>query len=160
VIGDRWEDTVVDPHDLVICAHVVYTVREIESFIRKLTDHSRKTVSLISFERPSTAMYLPLWEPIHGEERVELPALLQIRELLNALEIDFSETLSREWIPRPFRTLEEAQQECETRLFVAPGTKKSQRLARVLENSLTEVEGGYRLKWALPHLPRIISWQQ
>jgi len=159
VIGDRWEDTVVDPHDLVICAHVVYTVREIESFIRKLTDHSRKTVALISFERPATAMYLPLWEPIHGEERVELPALLQIRELLNALEIDFSETLLREWIPRPFRTLEEAQQECETRLSVAPGTKKSERLARVLENSLTEVEGGYRLKWALPHLPRIISWQ-
>jgi hypothetical protein len=28
----------------------------------------------------------------------------------------------------------------------------------LLGESLIEVEGGFRLKWAEPHRPRIISW--
>lgn len=158
VVGDRWEYADVEPHDLVICAHVVYTVREIESFVRKLTAHARKTAALISFERPAIAMYLPLWKPVHGEERIGLPTLPQIRELLGELEIDSTETPLDEWISRPFKTREQAQQECETRLFVAPGSEKSKKLAEVLEDALMEVDGGYRLKWAVPHRPRIISW--
>ncbi len=64
VVPSTWEEAEVDQHDLVVCAHVVYTVTEIESFINKLTAHARKTAALISFERPATSSYLPLWSYI------------------------------------------------------------------------------------------------
>ncbi|MDP6668037.1 MAG: hypothetical protein QF357_11695, partial [Dehalococcoidia bacterium] len=42
--------------------------------------------------------------------------------------------------------------------FIAPGSEKSAKLAGLLDDSLVEVEGGFRLKWAEPHRPWIISW--
>jgi 2-polyprenyl-3-methyl-5-hydroxy-6-metoxy-1,4-benzoquinol methylase len=158
VVASRWEDAEVGQHDLVVCAHVVYTVTEIEEFVRKLTSHARKTVALISFERPATATYLPLWSYVHGEDRIELPTLPSIERLLSALSIDFQRQALNTWISRPFKSREQALAECQARLFVAPGTEKSEMLADVLDESLDEVEGGFRLKWVEPHRPQIISW--
>ncbi|MDG0866518.1 class I SAM-dependent methyltransferase [Candidatus Lucifugimonas marina] len=158
VIPSTWEEADVDSHDLVVCAHVVYTVTAIEAFVRKLNNHARKKVALISFERPATATYLPLWSYVHGEERIALPTLPQIESLLGELKIEFEETPLKEWAPRPFKSREQAQSECEARLFVAPGSDKSKMLSEVLDSSLIEVEGGLRLEWAESHRPLIISW--
>jgi 2-polyprenyl-3-methyl-5-hydroxy-6-metoxy-1,4-benzoquinol methylase len=158
IIASTWEQAVVEPHDLVVCAHVVYTVTGIESFVRKLSNHARKSVALISFERPATATYLPLWTRVHGEERIELPTLPQIRELLTEMGIEFVQTPLTAWAPRPFKTREQAQSECEARLFVAPRSNKAQVLSNVLDDSLIEVDGGLRLKWAESHRPLIVSW--
>jgi 2-polyprenyl-3-methyl-5-hydroxy-6-metoxy-1,4-benzoquinol methylase len=158
VVPDRWEQAEVEPHDLVISAHVVYTVTKIESFIRKMTAHARKTAAIITFERPATASYLPLWSYIHDEERIELPSLQQIEQLLTQMGIKFKFTPLLGWEPRPFKTREQAQKECQTRLFVAPGTEKDQKLSELLSDSLIQVEGGFRLEWAKTHRPAIVSW--
>lgn len=158
VEASTWEVADVDAHDLVVSAHVVYTVTAIEGFIRKLSEHARKTVALISFERPATATYLPLWSYVHGEERVELPTLPQISSLLGDMGIEFDQTPLKAWEPRPFKSREQAQSECEARLFVKSGSDKADMLAGVLETSLVEVEGGFRLEWAESHRPVIISW--
>jgi SAM-dependent methyltransferase len=158
VVASTWEDAVVEQHDLVVCAHVVYTVTAIESFIRKLTEHARSKVALISFERPATATYHPLWTHVHGVERIALPSLPQIEGLLAEMSIDYAKTPLKEWISRPFKSRQQALAECQTRLFVAPGSKKAALLEEVLEESLVEVQGGFRLKWAEPHRPLIVSW--
>ena len=158
VVASRWEEAVVEPQDLVICAHVVYTVTGIEGFIRKLTSRARKAVALISFERPATATYLPLWSYVHGEERIELPTLPQIEKLPPAMGIDHRKKLLQEWALRPFKSREQALAECQARLFVKPGSEKSEMLSDVLGDSLEPVEGGFRLKWAEPHRPVIICW--
>jgi hypothetical protein len=136
----------------------VYTVTEIESFVRKLTSHARQTVALISFERPATATYLPLWSYVHAEERLELPTLPQIETLLSEMGIEYQLTPLQEWTSRPFKTREQALEECKTRLFVSTGSEKVKVLSDVLDDSLIEVKGGFRLKWAMPHRPLIISW--
>jgi ubiquinone/menaquinone biosynthesis C-methylase UbiE len=158
IVASRWEEADVDPHNLVVCAHVVYTVTEIESFIRKLSKHARKKVALISFERPATATYHPLWSHVHDEQRIELPSLAQIEKLLSEMSINFEKTMLQEWISRSFGSREQALAECEARLFVEPGSEKSRRLSTVLDEDLVEVEGGFRLQWAEPHRPLIISW--
>ena len=158
VVASRWEEAVVEPHDLVVCAHVVYTVTGIEGFVRKLTSKARRTVALISFERPATATYLPLWSYVHGEERIELPTLPQIEKLLPAMGIDHQKKSLQEWAPRPFKSRDQALAECQARLFVKPGSEKSEMLSGVLDDSLESVEGGFRLKWAEPHRPVIICW--
>jgi hypothetical protein len=159
VVASTWEEAVVDRHDLVVCAHVVYTVSSIESFVRKLSSHARKSVALISFARPATSTYLPLWTTVHGEERIELPTLPQIENLLSEMAIDYRKTMLQEWISRPFKSREQALAKCEARLFVARGTEKSEKLSAALDESLDEVEGGFRLKWAEPHRPVIVSWE-
>ncbi len=158
ILATTWEEAQVEPHDLVVCAHVVYTVTAIEQFIRQLNEHARKAVALISFERPATATYLSLWPSVHGEERIQLPTLPQIEDLLTDLSINFERINLGEWLPRPFRDREQALAECQARLFVASGSDKSEKLSEVLDDSLVEVEGGLRLKWAEPHRPVIISW--
>jgi len=158
VVPSTWEEAEVEPHDLVVSAHVVYTVQPIEFFVRKMTDHATKTAALISFERPATATYLPLWTGVHGEARIELPSLSQITTLLTEMEIEFDLTPLSSWDPRPFKDREQAQAECEARLFITSGSEKSRVLSDVLDDSLVEVEGGVRLRWAEPHRPIIISW--
>lgn len=158
VVGETWEEAEVEPHDLVICAHVVYTVREIESFIKKLTAHARNTVALIAFGAAATTSYLPLWELVHGEKRLQLPTMPQIEKLLPEMGIEYRTTPLSEWMSRPFESFEQALNEAHSRLFVTPNTEKSAKLADVLKGSLDEVDGGYRLKWAVPHSPFIVSW--
>jgi len=158
VVASTWEDAVVDPHDLVVCAHVVYTVTGIEGFVRKLVEHVRKRVALVSFERPASATYLPLWSYVHGEERIELPTLPQIELLLSEMSINYEKLFLKEWISRPFASREQALVECQARLFVIPGSEKSEKLEAVLEDSLDVVDGGFRLKWAEPHRPLIVTW--
>ncbi|MDA0597532.1 MAG: class I SAM-dependent methyltransferase [Chloroflexi bacterium] len=158
VVASTWEEAQVEPHDLVVCAHVVYTVTAIESFIRKLSLSARKSVALISFARPATAIYLPLWSRVHGEKRIELPTLPQIESLLSEMGIEYRETLLEAWISCPFKNREQAFIECQARLFVSPDSEKSKVLNDLLGESLIEVEGGFRLKWAEPDRPRIISW--
>ncbi|MDA1279044.1 MAG: class I SAM-dependent methyltransferase [Chloroflexi bacterium] len=158
VLSDRWEDIEVAPHDLVVCAHVVYTATHIEHFIAKLTSHARKTVALISFETPATSNYVPLWKLVHGEDRITLPTLPNIEELLSEMAIWYRKTPLESWISRPFVSRDQAISECESRLFITPGSRKSEMLADALDDSLVEVDGGYRLGWAEPHRPWIISW--
>lgn len=141
-----------------MCAHVVYTVTNIEAFIRKLTSHARKTVALVSFERPATATYLPLSEMVHSETRIGLPTLPQIENLLSEMAIDYIKTPLQEWAPRAFRNREQALSESQARLFVSPGSEKSENLSAALEDSLEEADGGSKLKWAEPHRPFIVSW--
>ncbi len=158
IIDSEWQRTEVEPHDLVVCAHVVYTVKDIEFFVQKLSANAKKHVALISFKRPAMAQYLPLWDSVHGEARIALPSLTEIEQLLHALVIDYEKIPLDPWISRPFKTIEQAQTESEARLFISPGSEKSQILSSVLEDSLVEVDGGYRFKWSEPHRPFIVLW--
>jgi len=158
IIDSEWQRTEVEPHDLVVCAHVVYTVQDIEFFVQKLSANAKKHVALISFKRPAMAQYLPLWDSVHGEVRIALPSLTEIEQLLHALDIDYEKIPLDPWISRPFKTIEQAQTESEARLFISPGSEKSQILSSVLEDSLVEVDGGYRFKWSEPHRPFIVLW--
>jgi SAM-dependent methyltransferase len=158
LVAGRWEEVEVEPHDLVICAHVVYTVSDIEGFVKKLTAHARETVALVVFQRPAMAGYLPLWPKVHGEERISLPTLPEIEQLLPQMGIEYRKIPLQERISKPFKDHEQALNECLTRLFVAPGSEKSAKLSEALDDCLVEVDGGLRFEWAEPHRPSIVAW--
>ena len=46
-VQSSWEDAKVDPHDLVLCANVVYGVAEIEPFVRSLAKAARDRVAIV-----------------------------------------------------------------------------------------------------------------
>ena len=59
IIQTSWEDAVVAPHDIVVCAHAMYVDPDFSSFVRKQERHSKKTCYL--------AIRLPPADGIIGE---------------------------------------------------------------------------------------------
>ena len=70
--------------DVGLIAHVGYDIEEIGPFLDALEAASRRLCVALLMERAPAAAADPFWPPVHGEERVALPALLDAVELLTA----------------------------------------------------------------------------
>ena len=159
IVGDKWEDAEVEQADVVICAHVVYTVEPIREFIFKLLASSRREVLIVVFEEPAMANYFPLWELIYGEKRISLPSLHELESVLNEMNISFTSEPLPEWQSRPFADEESAFDESLARLFISPSNTSesvSGRLKKALAENLAESDDGLRFRWAKPHRPWLV----
>ena len=82
VVADAWPSADATASDVVIAAHVLYGVREIEPFLRGMdVAASRACFLLLAFRHPSSFVS-PFWERLYGVPRLPLPGAL---ECLNAL---------------------------------------------------------------------------
>ncbi|MEX0761388.1 MAG: methyltransferase domain-containing protein [Dehalococcoidia bacterium] len=158
VVASTWEEADVDPSDVVVCAHVVYTVENIEGFIEKLQAHARRMVAVIVFEEPAMAGFFPLWPTVHGEERLRLPCLPELRQVLTEMGIEHSAQALPLWGSRGFEDADAALRESATRLFVAPSTEAFERLEKALPDVLEPVDGQVRFQWSKPHRPWMVTW--
>ena len=70
-----WEDAEVARANLALCAHVLYGVADIEPFIRRLEAHAASLVVLLAFIESPMNRISRFWKPVHGEERIDMPAL-------------------------------------------------------------------------------------
>jgi len=59
VVPYPWEEAAVEPHDIIVCAHAMYSSPDFHSFVRKMEQYARKTCYL--------AMRLPLRDGIINE---------------------------------------------------------------------------------------------
>jgi 2-polyprenyl-3-methyl-5-hydroxy-6-metoxy-1,4-benzoquinol methylase len=159
VVPQKWEDAEVQAADIVICAHVLYTVLDIEGFLVKLAAHANREVGLIVFEEPAMANYFPLWETVYGEKRMSLPCFSELKGVLTAMGAKFTAEKLPTWESRPFKDREAAVQESMTRLMVSPESAKAARVASAVNSSLVEAPGGLRFRWARPHQPWLVRWQ-
>jgi len=82
VVAKRWDDAKVPPADVVISAHVIYMVEDIQAFVVKLVAHARQQVLKPTFMRPPGARYAPFWRCVHDEDRVELPGAAEFMRVL------------------------------------------------------------------------------
>ena len=57
-----WLRADVGQGDVVLCAHVIYTVADIEPFVRKLEQHARDLVLVVLFQAPPQSQNYRLWE--------------------------------------------------------------------------------------------------
>lgn len=159
ISASTWEDAEVAKADVVICAHVMYTVRDPVRFIRKLESHARRVVAVIVFDQPAVSQYFPLWPLVHGEERMRLPCMAELEQLLVELRIvhDKEELPARE--ARGFENADMAVAESMARLFVAPGTPKAAKLDSAVRAALEPHGAGVRFKWSQPQRPWLVTWK-
>ena len=160
LIQAGWEDAPVDPGDIVLCAHVLYTVRDIEPFVRKLEAHARDRVLVVLFNAPPQSQIYPIWKGVHGEERIPLPSLPQFEDVLRELRIDAHIKNLPAEPPRGFGSLDQARDLLSRRLYVAPGSRESGLLDNLLSNHLEEVDGTFQIKGAQPLVPALVWWQE
>ena len=158
VLQEQWQDAVVDPADIVLCAHVLYTIRDIGEFLRKLGFHAKKTVLVVVHNAAPQSQIYPLWKEVHGKERLVLPSLPQLREVLDELAITYQVDLMTPQPARGFDTLEQAITQLSRRLYLADGSPEADRLERILPSLLTEEEGVLRIKDSQPLRPALVSW--
>ena len=159
LVQSRWEDAEVEPGDIVLCAHVIYTVTEIEQFVRKLEAHARERVVIVLYDAaPQSQTYL-LWKQVHGVERLPLPSLSEFEEVLAQLGISAQVDRITPQPPRGFDSLEQAAAQLSSRLYVDGGSPKGNKLEEVLREALEENDGVFRIRGAKPLTPVLVSWR-
>jgi SAM-dependent methyltransferase len=161
VVQARWEEAEVEACDIVLCAHVLYTVKDVGRFLQKMTSKARREVWVVLFQEPPQMGLYPLWRMVHGEDRLGLPSLPELREVLGEMGIEarHHHLPPRSSSSETVGSREEAHEALRSRMFVAEGSAKDRRLGRVLEEALEETEGGYRLRWRRSLAPVVTVWR-
>ncbi len=148
LVASRWEEAEIDPADVVLCAHMLYTIRDIAPFIRKLETHARERVLVVLFQEPPQARLHPLWEEIHGKPRRPLPSLPEFQAVLGELGIEAQTEALSPQPPRGFDSVQSALEQLSRRLYLKPDGAKTSRLKDMLPDVLEEVDGVFQIRGA------------
>ena len=153
-VADRWPPMVAGPAagiraDAALIAHLGYDIEAIGPFLDAMEAAASRLCVAILMERQPSSIADPFWPPIHGEERVALPALPEFLELLRVRGSE--PTVLR--FPRPPRTadsVEELHGFVRRHLWLTPGGAKDRRLEALVREVAERPDG----RWALPQ-PRV-----
>lgn len=159
VVQATWEEAEVLPADVVLCSNVLYTVRDAQAFVRKLDNHAREKVLVILHTEAPLYFTAPLWKAVHGEERLRLPALRELLELLWELGIYADVEMLPALPRRAWDSREAAKQQLMGALFITTGTLQESRLDDAMRNLLVEAEGRLTVRGAQPQRPALVSWR-
>lgn len=158
VVQELWEDAKVETADIVLSANSVYGVVEVEQFIRKLEAHAKIQVIMMVLVNQPESNFSPFWKALNGEERVDLPGL---RELVNVLwELDIYPSMQM-FPPTPIPTFESKEvafEELKRRLHVDNDSQEARRLSDAIPDLLVEAPNGLTTKGVPPRRLGIISW--
>lgn len=110
--------------DVVLCAHVVYPIAEVVPFIRALDRAARCAVVMVARLGQVDEVIAPVFEAVHGEPRVPMPALPDLHMLLLQLGIPASVTLHPFETRWAFADADAAVADMAGRLGVQPDTRK------------------------------------
>ena len=158
VLGE-WQNVTVEPADVVLCAHVVYTEPDVAGFVRKLDAHARKVVFMPTFEEGPQAHLGPIWRAVYGEERVGLPGLAELVAVLTEMGLDPAVEPAESLAPRSFKTKDAAVEHVRPRMFVRPGTGRDDALRRAVDDLLEPDGDRYRFTHVTPREVSLVSWR-
>jgi CTP:molybdopterin cytidylyltransferase MocA/SAM-dependent methyltransferase len=143
--------------DVALIAHVGYDIEEIGPFVSAMEDATRRLCVAVLMERQPSSIADVLWPSVHGEERVALPALPELIELLRARDIEPTlEIASR--APRRYASRDELETFLRRQLWIAPGGEKDRRFLDALAALVDRGADGYGLvgQQALP--VGVVTW--
>ena len=154
-----WEDADVDPADVVLCAHVVYGITDIEPFVRKLDAHAGSLVVLLAFIESPMNRISRFWQPVHGEERIDMPALPELVNALWHMGIYPDVRMMPPVMPDKFEDRDVALTQLRNRLYVRADSAEDRRLREAMDELLVDVEGGVSVKGVSPVRQGFLSWR-
>ena len=163
VIETRWpppEDTPLERFqaDVALIAHVGYDIEVIGPFVRAMEAVASRLCVAILMERQPASVADACWPPVHGEERVPLPALPEFVELLRARGHEPSvEMLSRE--PRSFASRDELAGFLRRQLWIEPRGAADKRFQTAVDELIiVDEEGGVGLRTQQPLPIGVVTW--
>lgn len=144
--------------DVALIAHVGYDVEAIGPFLDAFERAARRLCVAILMEGSPAAVAAPFWPIVHGEERVPLPALGSLLELLHARGASPTTKLvpgeRRRWAGR-----DELLVLLRRQLWTAPGTAADARLLAAVDRlAAADDDGSIWIPAAGPLDIGIVSW--
>lgn len=159
IVNSEWAEASVEPHDLVLCSHVVYGIGDIETFVRKLHDSARKRVAIVSYMESPQSHLAALWEPVHGDTRINLPAMPELVNVLWEMDIYPNVDMMPHRQRTAFESPEAALEQIARRLFIGGNPVREERLRAALPEYLESITDGYAIKGAKPARQGIVHWR-
>ena len=141
----RWEDAEVAPAELVICAHVVYPIREIGPFVGKLDVHVRRDGFIYMRVGQVDDWVAEAWQQVHGSTRLPHPDFRLLERVLQTQHIPATMELVSFTNRVTYADAGEAHDDLAERLGLQPGTAEPERLDEYLGNRLVPIPGGVGL---------------
>ncbi len=137
-------------------AHVGYDIGDIGPFLDAMESVTGRACVAVMAEGAMTTVATMLWEPIHGEPRVPLPALPEVLGLLMARG-RLPEVTLVDRVPAVFGTRDELVAMACRQLWLTPSSAKDQRLADLVTDLATERDGRWALDWAVTRIG-VVTW--
>lgn len=160
IVPERWPlaDTAVRAKaDVALLAHIGYDIEEFGPFLDAVEATTRRRCVAVMGEGAMTTVASLLWEPVHGEPRVALPALPELVTLLFARgRIPAIQLVDRS--PPTFESMDELLTMARRQLWVRSGSAKDARLRELVEARAEERGGRFALEWT-PTRIGIAVWE-
>ena len=153
-----WEDAVIDIHEGALCSHVTYGIENIGKFLENVNQYASKRVVIIAFMKSPQAHLESLWREVHEEERVHLPGVPELMDVLWQLGIAPELNIIEHLGPHIYGSEKDAISDLRRRLYVNQGTRKDKILTRVLKSDLKPTEQGMELANSDGRISCLISW--
>jgi hypothetical protein len=153
-----WEDAVIQVHEGALCSHVTYGIEDIEKFLKNVNLYASKHVVIVAFMKSPQAHLGILWEVVHGEERVHLPGVPELMDILWHMGLTPELSVLDYLGPHIYKSDEDALQDLRKRLYVNQETEKDEKLIRALQTHLKPTEEGLELANSNGRISCIISW--
>lgn len=127
--------------DVALIAHLGYDVERIGDFLEAMEAAAGRLCVALLAEHVPSAPAGPFWPLVHGEERVELPALAEFLAIVRARgRTPVIEYGGRQ--RRGFASRDALVAWLRTQLFVAAGSASDRRLAAELESRIVAADDG------------------
>jgi len=144
--------------DVALVAHVGYDVAAIGSFLDAMEAAAgRLCVAVLASRVPSWPAGR-FWPPVHGEARIELPALDPFVDLL--VEREARPRVSRiASEPRAWRSRDDLHGWVRHQLFLAEGSERDRHARELLDAWVVETPGGIILGHQAPVDHGVVAWE-
>lgn len=153
----RWPEVAPVPTDVALIAHVGYDVEAIGPFVEAMETSARRLCAAVMFDRTPASVFEPFWPPVHGEERVPLPALFEFLALLVARRRLFSVTLAQRDSPS-YPAHDDLAAFARRQLWTQPGSQKDALLLSEVERLSRERDGRVELL-VPPRRVAVVAWE-
>jgi len=142
VIAATWPPATLPRADIVLSAHVVYSVREIGPFLQAMDAAAGRACYLFLMARHMNELFSPFWERFHGQVRFLLPTALETLNVLHQLGLP----ANMELLPRnqqlTFLDADEALDDIRRRLRLAPNPERDAAIRAAIKELLVQHADG------------------
>ncbi len=149
VVAGAWPDSLerlgeLPAADVSMIAHVGYDIENIGPFLDAMEAATRGQCVAVLTDRSPASVADPFWPLVHGEDRVPLPALPDLLEILHSRDRD-TEVVRVERPPRTFDSVPALTAFLRRQLFISEGGEKDLHFRAVLPDRIVNRDGGWTL---------------
>ncbi len=143
-VQTTWQDAPTNLYaDIVVCSHVLYPIRDIDTFVRKLRTATLEACYIYMRAAHFDASTSSLWRHFHGDERYSSPGYIHALDVLFEMGIYASvEIVRMPWVMR-YPTLDVATNELLEQLILPDNEQTRKELRELLKTWLIERDGVY-----------------